>query len=193
MREYKITDSTSDISLGIQGENLATMITMQLQPELLGASVDVHVLRPGESTVYPASAVEVVEGVLIWTVTAVETDIFGAGSVQIKFTKDGTVVKTMVIRTHVARAMDSSPGEAPDPYETWLQTLEGVAQDARESADDAETYAELAGQHANLSGYASFMVDNTTGEMIVTVTDGVDDNINFSINEQTGILEVTLV
>ena len=147
----------------------------------------------------------------------------------------GTKVKKTCIYLFAVRDSLPSEGPAPQPYESWLETLQAMtaettanavsasqsAQSASQSAQsagasaqsasadaqtastaaasastseaNAERYAELAEQSASRAGYALFDVDDQTGELIVTVSDAVDEAMTFSINEETGDLEVTLV
>lgn len=193
MQTFNVTEETKEIFLGRQGENLATQVVFEIPSDLLEYAVFVYVLRNGESDAYPASVVDVTDGVITWTITSIETEYYGAGEAQIRFVDDETIVKTIVFRTIVKRSIDMDVGDVPDPYETWVDSLTQIAAEAQQSANDAEQYADLAAQHAESSGYAYFEVDNESGEMYVTVTDGVDDNIHFDIDEETGILEVTLV
>ena len=61
-----------------------------------------------------------------------------------------------------------------------------------EDTDNAKHYAEVAQQGAEEAGYAWFDIDDETGEMMVTVSDNLADDVTFAINENTGELEVTV-
>ena len=67
---------------------------------------------------------------------------------------------------------------------------------AKESADAAETSAETSQHYAEISadagGFAWFEVNNETGELMVTVTDKLAENVTFTVNKELGTLEVTV-
>ena len=171
---------------------------------------------------------------ITWTISNTDTAIVGRGRIQISYYVNSKVKKSAIYHINVMRSLPSD-GPAPQPYETWLETLQEMtaqttanaqsasqsAQSASQSAQsagasaqsaasdaqtastaaasastseaNAEHYAELAEQSASRAGYALFDVDDQTGELIVTVTDTVDEAMTFIINEETGELEVTLV
>ena len=57
--------------------------------------------------------------------------------------------------------------------------------------NNAKWYAQLAEQGAEHSGYAFFDVDQSNGQMYVTITEELDSDLVFHVNENLGILEVT--
>lgn len=59
-----------------------------------------------------------------------------------------------------------------------------------EDTDNAKHYAEVAQQGAEAAGYVWFDINDETGEMMVTVTDNLAEDVSFEINENTGELEV---
>ena len=61
-----------------------------------------------------------------------------------------------------------------------------------EDADNAKHYAEVSAQNADAAGYAFFEIDDEDGEMYVTVANGLDNDLTFEINENTGELEVII-
>ena len=81
-------------------------------------------------------------------------------------------------------------GTAATLAESWA--VGGTGAREGEDADNARHYAQLARQGAEASGYAWFDIDDGTGEMRVTVTDNLAADVAFSIDENTGILEVNV-
>lgn len=67
-----------------------------------------------------------------------------------------------------------------------------VGSDDATYRNNSKWYAELAEQHAESAGYAFFDVDDSTGQLMVTVTDSLAEDVSFAVNETTGILEVTI-
>ena len=220
VRENDVTQVVFDLTGWIQRYGLGT--------------VALSVMRQGDYQPYPVPIAIEADGKATWTVSATDTAKRGHIKAQLTYMV-GTKVKKTCVYLFAVRDSLPSDGPAPQPYETWLETLQAMtaettanavsasqsAQSASQSAQsagasaqsasadaqtastaainasassaDAEHYAELAAQHAERAGYAIFDVDDQTGELIVTVTDTVDEAMTFIINEETGELEVTLV
>lgn len=66
------------------------------------------------------------------------------------------------------------------------------AQAAAQSADEAEDWAHAAEQSADAAGYAKFDIDDSDGQMYVTVANNLNNDLTFSIDESTGNLEVII-
>lgn len=140
----------SQIPLGIRAENEVTQVALDFSPwaEEFGAGVvQLLVRRDGDSSPYPVVLTQ--SGTTAtWTVSA--TDLAANGTLQAEFIYTvGTLVKkSEVLRFYVLRDI-GAPGSAPDPYETWLETLTELAaqtqQDAAAAAGDAAD-AEAAAQ-----------------------------------------------
>lgn len=56
--------------------------------------------------------------------------------------------------------------------------------------NNAEFYADLAQQGAETAGYVFFEVDNSDGCMYVTTAGHIGEDVDFEVNEETGMLEV---
>ena len=74
--------------------------------------------------------------------------------------------------------------------ESWA--VGGTGTRTGEDTDNASYYADMARQHAADSGWAWFDINDSTGEMMVTVSDNLSEDVTFAINENTGELEVTV-
>lgn len=66
------------------------------------------------------------------------------------------------------------------------------AASAAQSADEAEDWAHAAEQSADAAGYAKFDIDDSDGQMYVTVANNLNNDLTFSIDESTGNLEVII-
>ena len=73
--------------------------------------------------------------------------------------------------------------------ESWAVGGTGTRQG--EDTDNAKHYAEVAQQGAEESGYAWFDVNLQDGEMYVTITSNLEEDVSFMVNEAVGTLEVT--
>lgn len=191
------------INIGHRGENGVTQIRFQIPPDLLTWSYTVYVRRPGEVDSYPAANIARQDGSIVWTVSDVDTGNAGKGEVQIRYTSGTNKEKTMVYPTFTDKSIDMSPGDIPDAYETWLDALTEMAEEthtnaenaaaseanAKTSEDNAKWYAE---RSADAGGFAWFEVNNETGELMVTVTDKLAEDVSFAVNKELGTLEVTV-
>lgn len=72
--------------------------------------------------------------------------------------------------------------------ESWAKG--GTDTRTGEDTNNAKFYAELAQQSANAAGYVFFDVNDETGMLEVTSTTHLLDDVTFSIDENTGLLEV---
>ena len=61
---------------------------------------------------------------------------------------------------------------------------------AKESEDNAEHYADVAQEGAETAGYVYFEIDNEDGCMYVTTAGHIGEDVDFEVNEETGMLEV---
>ena len=90
-----------------------------------------------------------------------------------------------------ASASATSASASSTLSESWA--VGGTGTRPGEDTDNAKHYAELAQQGAQEAGYAWFDIDDATGLMMATITENLADDVTFSINEQSGELEVTVI
>ena len=90
-----------------------------------------------------------------------------------------------------ASQSESSASASSTLSESWA--VGGTGTRPGEDTDNAKHYAELAQQGAQEAGYAWFDIDDATGLMMATITENLADDVTFSINEQSGELEVTVI
>lgn len=84
----------------------------------------------------------------------------------------------------------ASAREDADRAESYAVGGTGTRQD--EDIDNAKYYSELAAQSAETAGYAWFDIDDSDGEMYVTVANNLDNDLTFAIDEASGELEVII-
>lgn len=72
--------------------------------------------------------------------------------------------------------------------QSWVKG--GTGTRSGEDTDNAEYWAGLAQQGAEYAGYVLFEVDESDGCMYVTVAGHIGEDVDFEVNEETGILEV---
>lgn len=91
-----------------------------------------------------------------------------------------------------AEAQDSAKASAENA-EAWAvgqRNGQDVSSTDPTYQNNSKFWAEVAQQGAEESGFAWFNVDVETGEAIVTITDNLDSEVRFSVNYDTGELEV---
>ena len=95
-----------------------------------------------------------------------------------------------------AASTDAAAGSALDAEdaatlaESWA--VGGTGTRDGEDYNNSRFYAEVAQQGAEKAGYAWFDVDDQTGQLVVTVTDNLAQDVSFAVNENLGTLEVTI-
>ena len=82
--------------------------------------------------------------------------------------------------------------EAIAALNTGVTQAGAFAASAAQSADEAEEWANKAAQSADAAGYAKFDIDDSDGQMYVTVANNLNNDLTFSIDESTGNLEVII-
>ncbi len=100
----------------------------------------------------------VLDGQLLkWTVSMTELAVPGKGRVQLRYAVDGVIVKTENFDCIVKPSLGAQV-DAPEPMESYIDTMHNIADDTRrnaseadQSADDAERSAERAAQYADAS------------------------------------------
>ena len=74
--------------------------------------------------------------------------------------------------------------------ESWA--VGNTGQRTGENTNNSKFWAQVAQQGAEHSGYAIFDVNDQDGQMYVTITDPLSQDVSFLVNENTGELEVTI-
>lgn len=89
----------------------------------------------------------------------------------------------------IAEGHAEDAGESAVLAESWA--VGGTSTRQGEDNDNAKHYAEVAQQGAEEAGYVWFDVNDETGEMYVTITANLEEDVSFTVNESVGTLEVT--
>lgn len=155
-----IVENCKTLFIGRRGENEVTEVVFDFsewQAEFGNGVIDLFVKRNGDSAAYPV--VLSVDGtVATWLVTATDTNVADYGKAEYVYTVNGKIAKSAVFTFYVAEDIGQASGEAPDPYEDWIETLTGLgtetqlnAQAAEQSANDAAESAASAATSADQS------------------------------------------
>ena len=136
---YLASIDTGSLLLGYQGENDHIQYAIRCDAvfdDYPTATVTMRVKSPN-GTVYPKT-VTTDGNTVLWTVDSSDTAVPGGGQVQITFTDNGEVVKTVVANTTVlASLMGNDP--APDPIQDWIDNANEILSGMQEAAMHIES------------------------------------------------------
>lgn len=150
-------ENCNTLFIGRRGENEVTEVVFDFtewQEQFGTGVINLYVKRNGDSAAYPV--VLSIDGtVATWLVTEIDTNVAGNGKAEYVYLVDGKVAKSAVFPFYVGEDIGQPASEAPDPYESWLETLTALgadtqanAQAAAQSASDAAESAESASESA---------------------------------------------
>ena len=117
---------TMVLNLGFVGENEHTRVTVdckKLYDQYPNASAALTV-QPPEGEAYPA-VIERDGDSVIWDVTDSDLLCEGTGQLQLSFTAEPHVAKSVIGRFKVSRSIVPT-GEVPEPIENWIDQAEGL-------------------------------------------------------------------
>ena len=134
------------IALGRLGENNYTRILFDVSGWLAdypSASIGLLNVRPGQTTAYPVSPenLSLSGGVLHWTVTNSDLSAKGTGRCELVAYQGNTIMKSAIFKTMCMEALDGG-ATPPEPWESWQSFFQALADNAAQSASDAEAAAE---------------------------------------------------
>ena len=146
-------DKLIALDLGRQGENLARTIEIDVSSVLAqwpDAIISLLVKRKHDTEPYIA-ATEVIDSILRWPITAVETQESGDGKFEVRAICGDVVAKSATGTFRVSTSLTGSATEPPETEQAWVDQvlaagagIEESAARASEAADRAESAAEAA-------------------------------------------------
>lgn len=95
-----------------------------------------------------------------------------------------------IVEGYFEGASEAASNAANSATEAESYAVGGTGTREGEDTDNAKYYAECAEHSYEHGGYASFDIDLSTGDLYVTVTEALKDEVSFEINTATGDLEV---
>ena len=133
---YKLCDlGKARLAIGYVGENEHTQVRIDCEEifaEYPQAEATMVIMPPAGSA-YP-KAVTTDGTTVIWTVTDSDLAAEGEGELQLTFTENSVIVKSVVSRYRVTRSIIGS-GEAPDPVQDWVDDANDLLADLEEKRD----------------------------------------------------------
>ena len=143
-------DHAGEGVIGHVRENDVTQVVFDLSGwvSLYGlGTVALSVMRQGDLVPYPVP-IAIVDGRATWTVSATDTARRGHIKAQLTYMVSTKVKKTCIYLFAVRDSLPSD-GPAPQPYETWLETLQAMTAETTANAVSASQSAQSAGQSAS--------------------------------------------
>ena len=124
--------------IGRLGENEARIVKFyvgDMQRDFPGCSFSVLNRRPNDSDAYPVnSSYYSVDGdYLLWTVMSGDLAKEGVGECEVIASVGTKIVKSEIYGTQILHALDGA-GTPPEPWESWVQDVEGAADRAEAAA-----------------------------------------------------------
>lgn len=137
------------IDLGIQGENLAQVITISISDWLVdnpNGSVTIWHKRNGDSVPTATGAtMDREEGMVTWSPTSTDTYSAGEGLAEIRLSENGVIKKTRPVKTYVAPAVTLNGTPTGSSWQDYINAVDGLreaAQTAKEAAEEEKLQAE---------------------------------------------------
>ena len=144
-------ETGNEIFIGFESEQNSreTLIELRERSMWPEAFVSLVVIRPGETEPYLAAGVSANGKALRWTPNGYDTQKRGIGKAQILYTEDraGTIIlgKSPVYKVIIGESIPGTDeAEIPDPYESWVATITGIAAEAYQHEQGALAAQEAA-------------------------------------------------
>ena len=166
---YRLDDlKKARLSIGYEGENEHTQVRIDCADVFAEYpnAVATMTIQPPTGTAYPKT-VETDGETVVWNVTASDLAANGYGEIQLTFTENNVIVKSVVSSFNVTRSIIGS-GTAPDPVADWIED----ANEKLAAVDEAIQDAEDAASHAPIIGNDGYWYrwDADQGEYVSTGT-----------------------
>ena len=111
-------------------------------------TIALSVLRKKDNNPYPVAISIDENGFATWNITDIETACDGELKAQLTYYVDDKRKKSSIYKLHVSESLAEN-GEAPDPYESWLEVLQELTAETAANAESARQSAASAGQSAS--------------------------------------------
>ena len=181
--------SLAVLELGKRGTHRTRAIRFDVaewQREYPDGTIFVLHKRPGEAYPTPVSYTETGDGTMDWIISSGDVAVVGYGQCElVLMDKAGHRAKEITFSTHISESLCPADTEPPAAETGWIEQVMAAAM-------DAQYYAGLAQQGAEKSGFAFFDVRDSDGKLYVIVSDKLDKDVQFAVNEENGNLEVTV-
>lgn len=187
------TPQSYGIVIGRRGENEATQLVFDVSSLISTYGSGTAVLmakRPTDISAYPVTVTQ--DGATVtWTVTDADTAYKGRGECELFWYVGDVLAKSVVYRTTIGKDIGTTTEEPPDAYESWVETLTGLAAETQQSATDAaQSASDAAASAAEITGMtaqaetlpagAEASADYSDGVLSIGVPRGADGADGYS-------------
>lgn len=118
----------SELYLGRQGENAVKVLEFNMHPLVLDygiGSLSLVYKRTETETPYLVP-LDIIDDIAYWNVSNTDTDVAGNGEAQFTYAVGDKVKKTIIYKTKVMPSLLPASGDAPDPFNNWLDQLREI-------------------------------------------------------------------
>ena len=196
-------NDVSRIYLGIQGENGARPIIIDVRPWLVAhpqGSFSIWHKRNGDANPSPTGAIfDDEEGTVTWTPTSTDTYVSGEGEAEIRMTENSVIKKTKKVITGVSPAVTLAGTTLGSDWASYINAVDGLraaavaakedAEDAQEAAEDAQEAAETAQEAAEDAQEAAEEARDKILGMTATAT-ALNEGQNPTASYSDGVLSL---
>ena len=145
----KKVDNLYYIFVGVQGENMARQIKMDVSDWMEKyPNATIYILfKPYNAQYATPVATTYEDGILTWTPSTADTSVPGTGyaEVRLMYAQDDVVMKSRVLPAIVENSASGLDGaEVPSPFEEWTNQILAAAEEITDNIDTAEEAAETA-------------------------------------------------
>ena len=181
MREVVAT-SRLPIPLGKQGENKTTIVKFPVAgwAEIYGnGTFSLLHQRNGDSAAYPC-VVTVSDNIVSWEVTNADVYNAGEGRVQLIYTVDDKIAKSVVFDTFVTPSLDA--GSVPEPTPEWIENVFQSASDAEAWAVGKRNGVDVPSTDPTYHNNAKWVAENIAKEIYWVTDSDTYDTIKEAVN-----------
>lgn len=153
--------------------------------------------RSQDSTTYPVSDTAQDGNTLTWTVSAIDSNYKGHGECELLWYVNNSLAKSIIWTVVVLRDILGTTEEAPEPYESWVDTLTELgaetltnAQNAAQSEANAEESANNAETKAQEASEAAESIQNMTVDA-TTLASGSAATVEKTVNPESGVVNLS--
>jgi len=169
------------VAIGNARENIASEIAFDYSPwvKRFGeGTCYLHVQRPQDANPYEAVLEEdETSGRVIWRPTNADTDFTGRGRAQFVFMSGEVKARSVTFYITSAGSLDAT-GDPPEPWETWMDALEDLADETTLNAREARSAANAAAQSAEAA-------DNSAAAALQSESNAKDSEDAAKTSEET--------
>lgn len=151
------------IFLGRCGENMASCVVFDIsewQTTYGEGTVQLIHQRNGDKTPYPC-VIEQNSNVVTWCITDSDVAVAGRGRAELQYYVGDTLVKSDTHITITERALGTASETPPEPYESWMENMLGMASETQENAEAAAQSAEAADTSAEAAANSADNADES--------------------------------